>query len=104
MSKHFENLLVQLEKLRRHNRQGSFRTRARYYEATRRFCRFVAERYRLERLANLSPKHLCAYAEFLKESGKAPSTIKTELAAIRFFHDLIPDPRYELPDNRGLFL
>lgn len=104
MSKHFENLLVQLEKLRRHNRQGSFRTRARYYEAMRRFCRFAAERYRLERLANLSPKHLCAYAEFLKESGKAPSTIKTELAAIRFFHDLVPDPRYELPDNRGLFL
>ena len=104
MSKHFENLLVQLEKLRRHNRQGSFRTRARYYEAMRRFCRFAAEQYRLERLANLAPKHIYAYADYLKASGKAASTIKTELAAIRFFHDLIPNPRYELPGNRELFL
>lgn len=104
MSKHFENLLVQLDRLRRHNRQGSFRTRARYYEAMRRFCRFAAEQYRLERLANLAPKHIYAYADYLKASGKAASTIKTELAAIRFFHDLIPNPRYELPENRELFL
>lgn len=104
MSKHFENLLVQLEKLHRHNRQGSFRTRARYYEAMKRFCRFAAEQYRLERLANLAPKHIYAYADYLKASGKAASTIKTELAAIRFFHDMIPNPRYELPENRKLFL
>lgn len=104
MSKHFENLLSQLERLRRHNRQGSFRTRARYYEAMKRFCRFAAEQYRLERLANLAPKHIYAYVDFLKASGKSPSTIKTDLAAIRFFHDLIPNPRYELPGNQELFL
>ena len=27
MSKHFENLATQLDKLARHNRQGSFRTK-----------------------------------------------------------------------------
>lgn len=42
--------------------------------------------------------------EFLQAGGKAPSTIKTDLAAIRFFHDLMPNPRYELPDNSELFL
>ena len=104
MSKHFENLEIQLEKLRRHNRQGSFRTRARYYEAMSRFCRFVAERYHLERLANLAPKHLYAYVDYLKERENAPATIKTELSAIRFFHDLIPNPRFQLPDNRTLLL
>ena len=61
MSKHFENLVFQLDKLARHNRQGSFRTRQRYYyEAMSRFCRFLAGRYRMERLANIAPKHVFA--------------------------------------------
>lgn len=104
MSKHFENLVTQLDKLARHNRQGSFRTRQRYYEAMLRFCRFLAGRYKLERLANIAPKHVFAYVEFLQAGGKAPSTIKTDLAAIRFFDDLMPSPRYELPSNSELFL
>lgn len=104
MSKHFENLVTQLDRLARHNRQGSFRTRQRYYEAMLRFCRFLVGRYRLERLANIAPKHVFAYVEFLQAGGKAPSTIKTDLAAIRFFHDLMPTPRYELPSNSELFL
>lgn len=31
-------LVSQLNKLARHNRQGSFRTKDRYYEACKRFC------------------------------------------------------------------
>lgn len=104
MSKHLDNLIAQLDRLARHNRQGSFRTRRRYYEAMLRFCRFLAGRYRLERLANIAPKHIFAYVEFLQAGGKAPSTIQTDLAAIRFFHDLMPDPRYELPGNSELLL
>ena len=104
MSKQYKNLLLQLDKLRRHNRQGSFKTRERYCEAMKCFCRFLAERYRLEQLANIAPKHFFAYVYFLRESGKAASTIKTELSAIRFFHDLIPNPRFELPDNSQLLL
>lgn len=104
MSNQYNNLLAQLDKLYRHNRQGSFRTRQRYYEAMQRFCRFLAEEYRLERLANLAPKHIFAYVDSLQEKGRAASTIKTDLSAIRFFHDLIPTPRYELPDNDALML
>ena len=37
----------------------------------------------------------------LQDDGKAPSTIKTDLAAIRFFHDLM-DAKYKLPDNEEL--
>lgn len=104
MSNQYNNLLAQLDKLYRHNRQGSFRTRQRYYEAMQRFCRFLAEEYRLERLANIAPKHIFAYVDFLQGKGRAASTIKTDLSAIRFFHDLIPTPRYELPDNDALML
>ena len=104
MSKQYENLLSQLDRLHRHNRQGSYKTRARYYEAMQRFCRFLADRYRLERLANVAPKHIYAYVMYLQENGKAPSTIKTDLAAIRFFHDLMDRPRYQLPGNEELSL
>lgn len=104
MSKHYQNLLTQLDKLHRHNRQGSFRTKQRYYEAMQRFCRFLAERYHLERLANIAPKHICAYVSYLQEQEKSASTIKTDLSAIRFFHDLIQQPRYELPSNADLLL
>lgn len=99
MSKQYENLMAQVERLHRHNRQGSFRTRQRYFEAMQRLCRFLAEVYRLERLANLAPKHIFAYVEKLQREEKSPSTIKTDLAAIRFFHDLLPQPRYALPGN-----
>lgn len=104
MSKHYQNLLTQLDKLHRHNRQGSFRTKQRYYEAMQRFCRFLAEQYRLERLANIAPKHIYAYVSYLQEQEKSASTIKTDLSAIRFFHDLIQQPRYELPANTDLLL
>lgn len=104
MSNHYRNLLEQLAKLYRHNRQGSYKTRARYYEAMQRFCRFLAEVYRLERLANIAPKHIYAYVAYLQEGGKSASTIKTDLSAIRFFHDLIPTARYELPGNEDLCL
>ena len=60
MSKYYLNLINQLNRLYRHNRAGSYRTRTRYYEAMQRFCRFLAERYHLERLANIAPKHLVA--------------------------------------------
>ena len=73
-------------------------------EAMQRFCRFLAERYHLERLANIAPKHLVAYVAFLQESGKSPATIKTDLAAIRFFHDLMQTPRHQLPGNGELLL
>lgn len=104
MSNHYLNLMAQVDKLHRHNRQGSYKTRARYYEAMQRFCRFLAEAYRLERLANIAPKHIYAYVAYLQEQGKSASTIKTDLSAIRFFHDLIPNARYELPENGDLLL
>lgn len=95
-------LLAQLDKLARHNRQGSYQTKRRYYEAMQRFCRYLAEAFHLQKLANVSAKHFVAYVEFLQENGKAASTIKTDLAGIRFFHDKMENAKYRLPDNDAL--
>lgn len=97
----YRNLLSQLDKLARHNRQGSYKTRERYYEAMQRFCVFLAERFHLQKLSNLSGKHLEAYVRSMQAAGKSPSTIKTDLAAIRFWHDKL-DTHHSLPTNDGL--
>ena len=98
----FQTLIAQLDKIFRHNRQGSFRTKKRYYEAMKRFCRFLADHYHLQKLANISAKHLTAYVLYMQGQGKSASTIKTELAAIRFFHDKMERTKYSLPSNDEL--
>ena len=98
----YRALIAQLDKLARHNRQESYKTRQRYYEAMQRFCRFLAEEYRLQKLTNISGKHLVDYVRHLQENGKAASTIKTELAAIRFWHDKLGEAKYKLPSNGDL--
>ena len=57
----FLSFVAQLDKLARHNRQGSFRTKARYYEACKRFCAYLAAEYHLQKLENISGKHLVSY-------------------------------------------
>ncbi len=98
----YHTLVTQLDKLARHNRQGSFRTKDRYYEAVKRFCAYLAAYYHLQKLENISGKHLVSYVLYLQEQGKSASTIKTDLSAIRFFHDKMSHPRYALPDNEEL--
>ena len=63
---HYINLLPQAEKLYRHNRQGSYKTKERYFEAYKRFLRYVGDTYRLEKLANISGKHLSSYVEYMQ--------------------------------------
>ena len=96
---HYINLLAQATKLYKHNRQGSFRTRVRYFEAYKRFLRYVGDVFKLEKLANVSGKHLGSYIEFLQDKNLAASTIKTEICAVRFFHDKISNAKYVLPSN-----
>ena len=58
--------------------------------------------YHLQKLENISGRHLTAYVLQMQEDGKSPSTIKTDLAAIRFFHDKMSRPKYRLPSNDEL--
>ena len=89
----YHTLVTQLDKLARHNRQGSFRTKDRYYKAVKRFCAYLATYYQLQKLENISGKHLASYVLYLQAQGKSASTIKTDLSAIRFFHDKMSQPR-----------
>ena len=98
----YRALIAQLDKLARHNRQESYKTRQRYYEAMQRFCRYLAEEYRLQKLANISGKHLTSFVCYLQERGRAASTVKVELSAIRFWHDQLSSPKYRLPANNEL--
>lgn len=97
----FLSLVAQLDKLARHNRQVSFRTKARYYEACKRFCAYLADEYRLQKLSNINGKHFVSYVLYLQDAGKPASTIKTDLSAIRFFHDKM-DSKYTLLSNDNL--
>ena len=62
-TKHYVNLLAQAEKLRRHNRQGAYKTKERYFEAYKRFLRYLGDTYKLEKITNISGKHLSSCGE-----------------------------------------
>jgi site-specific recombinase XerC len=78
----YENLIVQFEKVFKHNRQLSFKSRQRYKEAFKRFLAFLAAEYRLERLGNIAPKHVFAYAAQLEEKGRSAAFLKIEISQV----------------------
>lgn len=94
-------LMTQLDRVVRHNRQGSFQTKDRYFQAMKRFCRFLADDFNLQKLANIDARHLNAYTKKLQAEKKSASTIKTDLSAIRFWCDKI-GLKCPLPDNDHL--
>lgn len=96
-----DNLGRQLEKTFKGARQGSIETRWRYAEAGERFIRHVGENFGLQKIQNISDKHLESYALELKERGCADKYIKNELAAIRYIHNQIPQARYGLADSKA---
>ena len=100
----YKNLEAQFNKIFRHLKTGSFKTRERYAKAFKRFMVFLVNEFNLQKLSNISKKHIYAYVEYMKSKGRSASTIKTELSAIRFFHDNIPYSRYVLPSNDELEL
>jgi len=95
-------LVAQLDSLARHNRQGSELTKRRDYAAMKRFCAFLADTFHLQKLANISGRHLAAYVEYMQAKDLSPSTIKTDLSGIRFFHSKISNAKYQLPSNDEL--
>ena len=79
----YRTLVSQLDKLARHNRHGSFQTKTRYYEACKRFCAFLADEFHLQKLTNISGKHLVSYVLYLQDNGLAASTIKGKGGKVR---------------------
>lgn len=102
----YRNLAVQFDKVWREavrttaggmSKQSHFR----YRDSMTGFLRFCAEKFHLEKLANIRSKHLQAYVDYRRQAGIAEKTIKNDLAAIRFFHQFTGS-RNVLPDNRSL--
>ena len=89
----------QMKKLFKHTRSGSFQTRKRYEKACKTFTDFLNERFKLKNLRNLQDKHIVAYIKHRQVNGIADKTIKTDLGAIRYMHDLVPNAKYELSSN-----
>ncbi len=81
----YKNLLAQVESIYRHSNELSFKTRARYFEATKRFCKFLADNFRLQNFKNVEDRHFKDYVEHLKENNSA-ATIQSDLSGIRYFH------------------
>lgn len=98
----YNNLKNQVDSIYKHIRNGSYGTRRRYYAAMLRFLRFLATEYRLENIRNIGPKHLIGYVEYIESMDLSERTIKTDLSAIRWFHDFVPRAKYMLPDNDHL--
>lgn len=95
----YNNLRNQISKISRHNRQGSYKTKERYEQGVNRFCKFLAEEYGIQKFANISDKHIEKYVAHMQERELSASTIKTDLASIRFYHDKVDKPRHTLSDN-----
>lgn len=102
--KHIQPLMEQAQKLFRHCRQCSYKTRERYFTAFKRFLIYLSATYGLQKIANISGKHLSAYVRYMQENNLSASTIKTDLAAIRFWHDQVSQAKHRLPDNKELDL
>jgi site-specific recombinase XerD len=73
----------------------------RYRDSMTGFLHFCAEKFHLEKLANVRSKHLQAYVDYRRQARIAEKTLKNDLATIRFFHQFTGS-RNELPDNRSL--
>lgn len=96
------NLMLQLNKLARHSKGAGITTQRQYYYHMDLFIRFLADEFGVRKLANISGKHLAAYVENRQSEGASAATVKNDLAAIRYYHDQLPDPRHRLPDNKSL--
>lgn len=92
----------QMNKLFKHTRAGSYATRNRYAKSCRSFIRFLDEHYHMKNLRNLQDKHIIAYVQYRQEQGISSKTIKNDLGAIRYMHDLLPNTKYELASNLEL--
>ena len=99
----YKNLCEQVTPIYKHCNELSFGTRKRHYEATKRFCGFLADNFRLQKFKNVEDRHFRAYVEYLIESGASPATIQSDLSGIRFFHRLSGN-KNKLSENNCLDL
>lgn len=100
----FKNLQRQIIDIAKHVRQGSYQTRDRYQAAAERFCKHLAKEFKTQKFANIQDKHLQSYIKELQVKDRDAGYIKTELSAIRFYHDKCHNGKFELSGNEAFEL
>ena len=98
-----DKLLQELNRLVREINEKGIKTRAAYKSHMRNFLRFYWREYHGQKISNIEGKHIRAYAAYMKEQGLAPTTIKSRLSGIRFYHEKAGGKK-KLPDNKELGL
>lgn len=100
----YKNLLEQAHRIfdwRTHH-QGK-RGTERYRNGVKAFSKHLAIEYGSKNFKNISDKHLESFIKASQDAGVTASTIKTDLAAIRKLHNLLPKTRNKLSaDNKNL--
>lgn len=96
------NLMNQVNKVAKHSKGVSIASQRQYYNHFDQFCRFVADNYNLKNIKNIQDKHIVNFVQERQNEAKSPATVKQDLAAIRYFHDQIPNTRNFLSDNKTL--
>lgn len=94
------NLLTQFEKISKHIRENSFRTRKRYRWVFIQFLSFIAREFRIQNIRNISQKHVVAYIEYMLSRNYSLPTVYVHLSVIRFYGSKIG---YKIPENNILF-
>ncbi|WP_185819937.1 phage integrase N-terminal domain-containing protein [Salibacterium salarium] len=92
----------QAEKIFRHTRSNSFGTRSRYQSSCRKFIEHLDDHFKMKNLRNIQDKHLVSYIKHRQSQGVAPKTIKNDIGAIKYMHDLIPRAKHALSNNDEL--
>lgn len=90
----YKNLEKQIEKVFKHCRQGSIKTRVRYENGVKHLAKFLAESYNKQNMNNITNGHLEAYVEQAQEAGYSSSYLTTNMSAIKFFIDQTKNSSY----------
>lgn len=99
----YVNLMMQVNRVAKHAKGVSeSKTLPQYYHHVDLCCRFLADHYNLKNLANVKNQHIVSYVVDRQSEGKSASTIKNDLAAIRYFHDQMPFVKHTISSNQTL--
>ncbi|GAB6178964.1 tyrosine-type recombinase/integrase [Desulfotomaculum defluvii] len=94
----YKNLMLQADKTFRHINQGSIKTRYRYKSPVSQLLYICAKDFSLQKITNIKEKHLAAYVKDMQARNLAPSTIQTNISAVKFFLNQA-GAKNEMPDN-----
>lgn len=96
----------QLQKYIQRWNQKSINTRYRYAEACSRWVKFAGRgqpgQPGLQKIQNISDRHLEKYAQHLQSQGRSDKYIKNEMSALRYMHTNLPNARHELGDAKKI--